>query len=84
MSFDNTYKEVNLMQGVSLEASKSLFGEYGDLLTMEDCAEITHQTAQTVRALCREKVLPSARIGRRLYVPKALLIDYIQSQIAGE
>lgn len=84
MALQDLYRKSNSWQGVGIEASQSLFSEYGDLLTMEDCAEITHQTAQTVRALCRQKVLPSARIGHRLYVPKAIFIDYIQSQLVSE
>ena len=50
---------------------------YGDLLTMKDCSEIIQQSEATVRRLCREGELPSARIGRRYYIPKAQFIAHI-------
>lgn len=57
------------------------FAGYGELLTVGDCSEILHQSEQTVRKLCRERELPSLRIGRRLYVPRAQLVEHIESML---
>ena len=54
---------------------------YMDLLTMDDCAGILQQSTQTVRRLCRERVLPSVKIGRRIYVPRNRFAEFVKSQL---
>lgn len=59
------------------------FDGYSDLLTMKDGSAILQQSEATVRRLCREGELPSIRIGRRLYIPKSQLVDFIEAHISG-
>ena len=50
-----------------------------DLLPIEpDLCELTGLSAQTLRSLINKGSLPGCRIGRRLYVPKAQFIEYIE------
>lgn len=56
---------------------------YGDLLTMKDCSAVIQQSEATVRRLCREGELPSVRIGRRIYVPKAQFVEHIDALLTG-
>ncbi|MCI8305006.1 MAG: helix-turn-helix domain-containing protein [Enterorhabdus sp.] len=56
-----------------------LFAGYGDLLTTEDVAEITRQSAQTARKLMRTGEIPSAfKIGAFWYVSKADFAAFIE------
>ena len=66
-------------QDLEIEKTNVSFARYGELLTVADCEEILHQSRQTVRKLCREGELPSLRLGRRIYVPRAQLIDHVES-----
>ena len=58
------------------------FDGFSDLLTMKDGAVILAQSEATVRKLCREGELPSIRIGRRLYIPKSQLVDFIEAHVS--
>lgn len=51
--------------------------DYPDVLTVNDVAKILGMAKQTVRGLCSRHELPSIRIGRRWYVPKAHLIELL-------
>ena len=57
---------------------KDLFARYPDLLTPQHISEITGQCQATIRSLCVTQALPAVRIGRRWYVPKPALIEYVQ------
>ena len=59
------------------------FDGFSDLLTMKDGAVILAQSEATVRRLCREGELPSIRIGRRIYIPKAALIEFVEEHVSG-
>ena len=63
---------------VRLTSPREPFSEYGDLLNVEDLCEITGQSENTIRALCRRGQLPAVQIGRRWYVPKNRFIDMIE------
>ncbi len=50
-----------------------------DLLTVQDLHAVTGLSEQTIRAEINGGNLPGCRIGRRLYVPKKHLVNYIES-----
>ncbi|WP_232050831.1 helix-turn-helix domain-containing protein [Arabiibacter massiliensis] len=58
---------------------RELFDEYPDLLTPDHIAEITGQSPATIRAICARGDLPAIRIGKRWYVPKPDLLDYVKA-----
>ena len=64
------------------EGQVELLKDAPDLIpVVPDLCEITDLSAQTLRALINAGKLPGCRIGRRLYVPKSLLIKYIEKGI---
>ena len=64
--------------GASASLGKMRFAAgYPDLLTVKHLRELTGLSEQTIRAEINSGKLPGCRIGRRLYVPKMQLIDYI-------
>ena len=54
-----------------------LFADYPDLLAVKHIKELTGLSEQTIRSEINRGALPGARIGRRLYVPKTMMIDYV-------
>ena len=52
--------------------------DYPDLLRIEHLQGLTGLSAQTLRKEINEGRLPGCKIGRRLYVPKSLLLGYIE------
>lgn len=48
-----------------------------DLLTVEQMADILGLVQNTVRSLCRSGELPAVHIGRRWYVPRAKLNEFL-------
>lgn len=50
-----------------------------DLLTVQDLHAVTGLSEQTIRAEINSGNLPGCRIGRRLYVSKKHLLNYIES-----
>ncbi len=58
-----------------------LFKEYPDLLTVDHIQEQTGLSKQTIRSLINDGSLPGCRIGRRLYVPKAKLIAFVNGEM---
>lgn len=60
-------------------SGQELFGAYPDLLTVQHVKELTGLSEQTIRAEINKGALPGARIGRRLYVPKTQMIDYVMN-----
>lgn len=57
---------------------------YPDLLDTGTLAQLLGQSVPTVRKLLHKGELPSVRIGRRFYVPRSALIEYINARIAGQ
>lgn len=53
------------------------FTGYGDMLTIEDLAAIFHVSRKTVQKQCKRGDLPAVSIGRRWYVPKARLVEFL-------
>lgn len=49
--------------------------QYGDLLTVENMAEVLDVSDRTVYRLVEKDELPSVKVGRRLYFPKHLIIE---------
>lgn len=56
-------------------ASSPALAQYGDLLTVENMAEVLDVSARTVYRLAEKEELPSMKVGRRLYFPKHLVIE---------
>lgn len=61
-----------------IDAPQFLAG-YPDLLTVRDLHTLTGLSEQTIRAEINSGELPGCRIGRRLYVPKKYLLEYIEN-----
>lgn len=57
--------------------AEEMFSDYSDLLTTTDVASLTGLSVQTIRNEVNNGHLPGCRIGRRLYIPKQALIEYI-------
>lgn len=60
-------------------AAPQLLADCPDLLTVQDLHRLTGLSEQTIRAEINGGNLPGCRIGRRLYVPKAHLLEYIEN-----
>lgn len=56
-----------------------LLAGYPDLLTVQDLRRLTGLSGQTIRAEINGGNLPGCRIGRRLYVSKKHLLNYIEN-----
>lgn len=55
------------------------FEGYGDMLTVDDLAAILHISRKTVQHQCKRGDLPAVSIGRRWYVPKTRLVEFLMS-----
>lgn len=51
--------------------------EYGDCLSVQDAAQITGISAQTIRAELEAGNIPGNRIGRQYVIPKPAFIAYL-------
>lgn len=61
--------------------SKAPFADYPDMLQVKHLVEITGLSAQTIRREMHRGRIPSIRIARRLYCPKADFIEYVKSGV---
>lgn len=67
--------------GTNEECTKAFtIDDYPDLLTVKHICEITGLSAQTIRAEINRGSISGCRIGRRLYVPKAHLTEYVMNR----
>jgi excisionase family DNA binding protein len=48
------------------------------VLTLEQAAETLQIPLQTARAMCRERSLPSFKVGQRWRIPRAWLEEYMR------
>lgn len=55
----------------------SPLSKYGDLLTVENMAELLDTSTRTIYRLCDKDDLPYRKIGRRLYFPKHEIIEFL-------
>lgn len=55
----------------------AMFAGYPDLLDVLSLRVILGQSEKTVRKIIEDGVLPSVRIGERIYVPKSKLIEHV-------
>lgn len=55
----------------------SPLSKYGDLLTVDDMAELLDTSTRTIYRLCDKDELPYRKIGRRLYFPKHEMIEFL-------
>lgn len=67
----------DLTQPQSQVSVDGWFDGFGDLLTVDDVAAILHVSRKTVQTLCKRGDLPAIKIGRRWYVPKIRLVEYL-------
>ena len=51
--------------------------KYGDLLTVDNMAELLDTSTRTIYRLCDKDELPYRKIGRRLYFPKREMIEFL-------
>lgn len=65
-----------------MQAKATVISEYPDLMTIKHMCGVTGQSEPTLRKMCREHVLPSVRIGKRIYVPKAEFVKYIEEAMS--
>lgn len=56
-----------------------MFNDYPDILTVAQIAAALRIGKNSAYRLINEKAIGSKRIGRKILVPKACLIDYVQS-----
>lgn len=54
------------------------FKDLPDLLTVKDMSEVTKLSEQTIRTEIHRGHLPGCRIGRRLYVPKMMFMEFVE------
>lgn len=55
----------------------SPLSKYGDLLTVDNMAELLDTSTRTIYRLCDKEELPYRKIGRRLYFPKHEIIGFL-------
>ena len=55
----------------------SPLSKYGDLLTVDNMAELLDTSTRTIYRLCDKDELPFRKIGRRLYFPKHEIISFL-------
>lgn len=60
---------------------RPLFDGESDLITVQRIGEITGLSEQTIRKEINDGRLPACRIGRRLYVPKTELAEYVMKGV---
>jgi excisionase family DNA binding protein len=56
------------------------WSDYGDVMTVKDCAEILHISGQLVKELLRAGKLPGRKIGRAWRVNKSDLQAYLSKR----
>lgn len=61
-------------------AAMMLFEDYPDLLSPAHLSEITGQCEATIRSLCSRGKLPAVRIGKRWYVPKTAMTQFVEGK----
>lgn len=62
---------------------KSMFAEYGDIVSIEDVMNMLHIGRSNVYKLLREKEIKYVRIGVKYIIPKKSIIEFIEkNQIA--
>ncbi len=59
-------------------ASFPPLSQYGDLLTVDNMAEVLDVSTRTIYRLAETDELPSVKVGRRLYFPKRRLIEALR------
>lgn len=55
-----------------------MFENFKDVLTAEDVCKALQMGRNTVYKLLQSKEIKSIKIGRKYFIPKEFLIDYIQ------
>jgi len=58
-----------------------LFENEGEMLTTVDVGRIFNVSPQVVRDWCRRGVIPSVKVGRRVYVPRNSLAEQMQRDL---
>lgn len=56
-----------------------MFNQYPDILTVQQVAEALRIGKSAAYKLVNKRTIGSVRIGKKIRVPKACLIEYVQS-----
>lgn len=56
-----------------------MLNKYSDVLTVKEVSEALRISTNKTYELVNLRIIGSKRIGRRIVVPKACLIDYLES-----
>ena len=64
-------------------ADYELFSDYPDLLSPADLADITGQCEATMRSMCAKGRLPAVKVGKRWYVPKPAMVEFVMGVCHG-
>ena len=64
--------------------AEGLLSDYKPLMSVADASSALGLTNAVVRQLCREEKIPSVKIGRRVYIPRAELERQIESDMRGK
>jgi excisionase family DNA binding protein len=59
------------------EGNNSILSCLPDVLTLEQVAEVLQISVTGARQMCRERTLPSFKVGQQWRVPRAWLIQFI-------
>ncbi|MBQ3268268.1 MAG: helix-turn-helix domain-containing protein [Atopobiaceae bacterium] len=76
-SATNHAKNTSSICSPALADLPSPLSKYGDLLTVDDMAELLDISTRTIYRLCDKDELPFRKIGRRLYFPKHEMIEFL-------
>lgn len=57
--------------------------QFGEFLSVSECAPVLHCSEWGVRDMCRRGKLPNVKIGKRLLIPKKQLIEHIEANMTG-
>lgn len=60
-----------------MRALRSLFKDAPDLMSVDCFAACLGVSKQVAWKMCREELVPSVRIGRRVFVPRDLLVSFV-------
>lgn len=75
---NGTYHPLNISINKLIKGD-AMLDEYADILTVDDLCSILDICSTTVYKYLNDGTIPSRRIGKKFYVSKRVLIDYINN-----
>lgn len=67
----------------SIAYKTMLFSDCPDLMSIERFADCLGVSKQVAWKMAREELVPNVRIGRRIFIPRDLLSDFILEGVRG-